>query len=232
MVVIKLRKVRGKKWIHHPAGFISLLGIPMLCLWILTKQKIFVQEGAMEINVWSPKLSLSSPTRYGRKDLFPYPINKKWEEINLSGVDEEDKIKLEYAQLAIRALMISKDLKKGIQIHWNDTSKYKSLIRALEICDIEDVKVYSLYGNKLWVSNLEPPKEYKLPKGVVNSFCGGCIILPSAEVKEFDNPIYTEVQSDWKTYSGIGLLFLAMVLFAIKKALNMHKLSRYYVAKK
>ena len=106
----------------------------------------------------------------------PYKIHpsRTFVDINLTGSDDEDKIKLDFAQLEIRELIKSYDTIKGVHFHFNNQTKYKSLVRAINICEVENAEQYITKGNDIWVLNTYPSEAVK------ERFSGlsNCIVLP------------------------------------------------------
>jgi hypothetical protein len=99
-----------------------------------------------EVIYWHPSDTAHSPLKY---------VNEKFMKINLTGSDE-DKIKLEFAEIAIRELIHQPDTTIGIEFTFKDGAKFSSLIKLLEICEQEGVRAYVNHNDKFWVFNLRP----------------------------------------------------------------------------
>lgn len=192
--------------------------LPTLCIWYLDKHRAFDKFGVIEIMWWSPNLHRDNP------DFFPkesHP-NKNYTDINLTGNDQDDKMKLDYAQLLIRELVLSQDTSKGVHFRFSDKSKYWTLIKAIDICKIEKAKVYIPYENDIWVLNPKPdnPSEVK-PKTVVcgTSLLSNCIpyVKSDKEIEEERKDKIKFITDTAKIYFVSGLLFVTMTLLTIKR---------------
>jgi hypothetical protein len=137
---------RKRKWLFYTPGLVSLIFFPMLCFFYFNNHHVF-DIRVREVVFCNPELYKSNPDIYVEN----YP-KREYVDINLTGDDREDKIKLNYAQLKIRELVLSKDSIKGVHFHFDDKAKYWTLIRAFDICEIENEKNYLPYQNDIWVT--------------------------------------------------------------------------------
>jgi hypothetical protein len=208
---------RNSRRFYYPTGIISLISLPLLCIWWLDKNQAFKKYAVIDIMWWSPSLHTDNPEFYPKES---HPI-KNYTDINLTGNDKDDKTRLDYAQLIIRELIKSQDTATGVHFHFSDKSKYWTLIKALDICKIEKAKVYIPYENDIWVLNPKPdnPNEEK-PKTFV---CGG-ILMDDVIVVKSDKQIEEErketikhITDTVKTYFVSLLLFVAMTLLTIRR---------------
>ena len=211
-------KPNSSKLIYYPAGLISLIFLPILCIWYLYQNKAFEKFVALEITWWAPNLQLYNPHIYPREN---HP-NKYYMEINLTGNDLEDKEKLEDAQLKIRNLVRTQDTSTVIHFHFNDTANYWTLIKAIDICFIENATHFFPYGNDIWVSI---PKTTKSRNEIsVNCYTnGGCIsndlVFDKSEdqVKKERKEKIMRVSDTIKTFFVSELLFGIMIFLTIKR---------------
>lgn len=83
-------------------------------------------------------------------------------EITLTGNAIEDKIKLDFAALETRRIIKENDSVQGIKIVFNDSAKYNSLVRILNIMDQEIAKYYIYYDQMFWFYHIpeNPDKIY------------------------------------------------------------------------
>jgi len=136
-------KQKPRRKFLYPIGLLSLSILPLLCLdsfyqQYLKKKSLY----ALEVTYWDPLGS----------------ANEKFTKIILTGA-EEDKIKLDYAQVAIRELIHQKDTTRGMELTFSDNAKYSSLVKLFDLCRVENVRSYVNYQNKFWVFNLWPSEE-------------------------------------------------------------------------
>ena len=71
-------------------------------------------------------------------------INQKRQflDITFTGDSVEDAIKREFGHIYVRDIMNKQDTVHGIKFHFSDKSRYASFVDVLDICNMEDVKVY------------------------------------------------------------------------------------------
>jgi len=81
-------------------------------------------------------------------------------EIKLTGNAMEDKIKLDFVALETRRIITENDSVQGLKIIFNDTAKYNSLIRILNIMDTEVAGYYVYWDQIFWFYHIPvyPPK--------------------------------------------------------------------------
>ncbi len=208
---------RHSRRFYYPTGIISLIFLPLLCIWWLDKNQAFKKYAVIDIAWWSPSLHENNPEFYPKES---HP-NKIYTDINLTGDDKDDKTRLDYAQLQIRELVKSLDTATGVHFHFSDKSKYWTLIRALDICKTEKAKVYIPYENDIWVLNQKPdnPNEEKQKNFVID-----LILMDDVIVVKSDKQIEAEkkerikyITDTVKTYFVSLLLFVAMTLLTIKR---------------
>lgn len=154
--------MKRHKKIYYTPGLISLVFLPLLILWHLNKEGVFNRFSVIEINIWSPDWEIphySEPLQDGHP-------KRNYTQIRMTGHEQEDNIKLSFAQLSMRELKLSEDVTEGIHIHFGDSSKYWALVKAIDICTFEQIKSWTLYKNELWIFNLKkdpsktPPPEF------------------------------------------------------------------------
>ena len=117
---------------------------------------------------------------------------------------------------------------KGVHFHFKDNSKYWTLIRALDICDIENVQTYVPKDNDIWVYHITPrpetPAEKERNKNLVRPICGNSSfyndIVIEKPYKEIENEKREKINSIIDTAKRFWLsevLFIAMITLTIIK---------------
>ncbi len=152
---------KHKKHFLYPTGFISLLLLATLSTWYLQQRQAFVVLKAREVTWWNEEMNHTK--RYADLNITPeigdeiYEVHPKREfiEINLTSNNNENKIKLDFAQLAIRDLISTKDIVKGVHFSFDDHAKFWTLVCALDICEIENADICVAKTNNIWVFNLK-----------------------------------------------------------------------------
>ncbi len=143
-----VRKRRRK--LLYPGGLISLSLLPFL--FFASNEQYFLREPlhVLEVTYWDPADLPNSP------NLVKY-VNEKFTKIVLTG-GLDDKIKLDYAQIAILELMQQTDTTLGIEFTFKKQAKYSSLVKLFDLCQIEGVRSHANFEDKFWVYNLWPDK--------------------------------------------------------------------------
>lgn len=194
---------------YYLPGWISLILLPVTCIWYFHEHKVFRKQRVLEL-VWSGETTL-------RKQLFDIPFDihpeRNFLEINLDTNSKDNAAKLQQAQIAIRELVATQDTVKGVRFHFADHVKYQLLIRAVDICRIEKARIYVPNKNDLWVFNYHfNPKPSDPPP------CGGCIrIQPPEDQKEVEKINWSE---NFSKYSVSGCLFLWLTIISLRKLRN------------
>jgi hypothetical protein len=134
----------NKRFIY-PAGFISLLFLPILVLWQLNQLHVFDKFGLVEAFYFSNE----QPTCINFKS---HP-ELNYTTFNINGNKSSDRKNLDLARLEIRKLTQSKSLKNGVCIHFGDSTKLWALVKVFEICKLEKAENYIGEGDEIWVFN-------------------------------------------------------------------------------
>ncbi len=194
----------NKRYIY-PAGFISLLFLPILGLWQLNQFHIFDKFGLVEAFYFSNE----QPTCINFKS---HP-ELNYTTFNINGNKGSDRINLDLAQLEIRKLTQSKSLKNGVCIHFGDSTKLWALVKAFEICKLEKAENYIGEGVEIWVYNTNRLENYQFGAEVFNAFELHCI-----DFKELENEKQFVFNPKW-----IVLGFLTLILYLILVAFTINK---------
>ena len=219
---MQIRINRHRQRLFYSTGLISLILLPILCIFYLNKHKAFEKQRVVEVNWWTEEWAKRSMEEY------PYEIYPKrnFIDINITGNDLENKIKLDFARLQIRKLISSQDTTKGVHFHFDEHSKFWTLIRAIDICKIEKAKMFVLKDNDLWIFIFEPR-----PKPIVEEikeimYCGNGrmnYIVEKSQVEvtnEKINYVYGIAKQFWLSL----LLFILMTILTIKKLFDKRNL--------
>lgn len=129
---------------------ISLLLLPVLCLWYFYNQKSFVEEKGMD-------LGLPDKVSYAQlKKDFPILNQRNYEEFALNGSLETDKNNLAKFQKTLRHFNAVKDTVNGLKLQFGKKMNYEVFIRVLDILTIENTPTYVIWNNELLVVNGAP----------------------------------------------------------------------------
>jgi hypothetical protein len=215
---VQIRINRYRKRFFYPAGLISLILLPTICIFYFYKHKAFEKLRVIEINWWTEEWGKRSMDEYSF-EVYP---KRKYIDINITGNDLENKIKLDFARLQIRKLVSTKDTTKGVHFHFDEQSKFWTFISAINICKIEKAKMFVPKDNDLWIYIFAPRPKPKAEEIKPIMLCGNgrmnFILEKSKEevAKEKINYIHGLAKQFWLS----GLLFILMAILTIKKLIQ------------
>ncbi len=214
----KLNYRRKVKFIY-PIGSISLVLLPAVCIFYLVKQKAFDIPRVIEVNWWNENWNKGPFAQ----DCFKLINNRKLIDVELTGNDKKDEIKLASTQLAIRKLINTKDSTKCIHFNFNNEAKFWALIKAVNICNIENSKSYVLKDKDLWVLYLPPQPTVKKDTTLFLVECGTSAFRLNSQYVESKEEIKAEDFKNQehtimliKEFWVLELLFFVMIFSVLK----------------
>lgn len=137
-------KIKKHKTIFYVPGMISLVVLPIICIWYIFSNGYFVDYKSMDYAIdeqFSKKIIKKDPKAVLRNNIT-YEFNSSL---------EEEKTKLDNFQLATRKLHQSNDSINGIKVHFGKQMSYEVFIRILDIQAIEKTNTFYQIDNDLYV---------------------------------------------------------------------------------
>lgn len=131
---------KHKRIVYRP-GMISLVFIPLLCLYYFYKNDSFKVYGALEYY-------LPDDGMCGGQ----YPVFRKYKVFSFDSAEELEKNKLEKMQLSLRELKEENDIINGIKIHFGEKTNYAIFIKVIDILYIEDMPTWQPDEDNIYVS--------------------------------------------------------------------------------
>ncbi len=191
----------SRRNLYYPIGLISLILLPITCFWYLNDIRAFKKERILTIVMSNKYWEEITFKEYG----FRIHPKRDYIEINLTGIEKDDNKRLDFAELEIREFVKTQDTIKGIRFHFNDSAKYWTLIRAIDICIYEGANIFNLNDNDMWVFNMPKPKQTDI---ILHDclLCGDVVqVKPKTNILlEASNNIYQFLKDNTK----ILILFL------------------------
>ena len=185
----------------------------------MNSQRAFDKYGAIKVD-WGKPIFYKNDPVFKSIDSFPH---RSYSYINLTGNDEDDNVRLDNAQLQIRNLIKSQDTTSGVCFIFNTTSKYGALVKALDICRIENAYAYVSYDNAIYVTNIT--RDVIDEERARTVLCGRGLGSPVIVVKS-DEQIEKEIKERiWlivdmsKTFIVSVILYFIMMLLTVKRSL-------------
>lgn len=214
---VQIRNNRHRKRFFYPAGLISLILLPTLCIFYLYKHKAFEKSGVIEINWWTEEWGKRSMEEYSYR-IYP---QRNFIDINITDNALENKIKFDFARLEIRKLIATQDTTIGVHFHFNEQSKYWAFIRAIDICKIEKANVFVPKDNDLWIFNFVPRPKLKTEEmSTIMCGTGRMNYIYEKSPEEFAKERQDRINYATglaKQFWLAGILFTIMTILAIKK---------------
>ncbi len=142
---------------YYVPGLISLILLPVCCLWYFKTHKAFEKLGVIEVTFWGKWFGA-----YEKKDFgfYQYPP-RSYKEIILCGKKDQDALALEQSLIALRKLVEdNNDTISGIHYRLNSDATYETFIDVLNLMRQERRNQYSVIDNDIYVFNaLAFPRE-------------------------------------------------------------------------
>ena len=204
-------KPKGKK-IYYILGIISLTLLPVIFIIFANKEIKERTLTVLPIVLADTNLPNKFPEIFKNFN-HSFPPKRNYIDINLTGNNQNDKIKLDFAQIRIREIVSQNDSANGLHFKFGDSSQYWTFVKAVDILRFEKAKTYMPLDNDLWFYHFPPDTTS------VNWICGTTYsdivyIEPKISVwikaaKWADN-IW---KSSWEIISAfITFLFLVLIL--------------------
>jgi hypothetical protein len=146
-----MRESKGneKGRLFIPAGIISLMLLPLLSLGYFYSQKGFEHYRILEFNTVGRKVLERMPPEF--RPVLP---ERDYQLVELTGEAQADKAKLDYVQMYVRQLEARNDTLRGIRVVLKDQAEYASLVRVIDLPNVENLKHYWTDGKEFWFYSL------------------------------------------------------------------------------
>ncbi|WP_316768860.1 hypothetical protein [Pedobacter frigiditerrae] len=207
--------MRNRNKIFYPAGLISLILLPILCIWNLNEQNAFEKIGVLEVAYFYHNELDESSNSQSFKELIS---SRNYIEIEFNGNEKDDNIILEYAKVKIKNLIRSKDTITGVHFKFTEKAKYWNFVKAVDVCQVESLNPL-MDKNNIWVAYYPPQRNVKEENYIV-MFCGtneaSRILQAKAEkLAEFNE--YLSKKINYLIFLSIP--FFLMCFFSFRKIL-------------
>lgn len=144
--------IRIRNRIFYPAGLISLVLLPILCIWNLNKQNAFQKLGAIDVGYFYHDENYEFSNIKTFKNFLS---SRNFSDIEFTGNKSDDKVILQYARIKIRSLIESKDTTNGIHFKLTEKAKYSSYVGVIEIFQNKNINAL-LDKNDVWYYYQKP----------------------------------------------------------------------------
>lgn len=143
-----MEKEKRQKLYYVP-GILSLTIIPLLFIYFADKEISARTVGVISIVVADTNLPKKFPDVFNDYE-GTFPPKRRYVDIILTGNENIDKIKLEFARVKIRETLAANDSINGLHFHFSDGSKYSTFVKSIDILRAEGAKTYMPLDYELW----------------------------------------------------------------------------------
>jgi hypothetical protein len=140
------------KKLYYIPGIISLVIVPVLFYYYGSRYLKTINQGKIDLFWFDPELTKKYPEVFSGQ----YPQKRNYIDIELTGDEQGDKVKLNFAQVRIREILAQNDSTVGIHFNFSSNSEYWTFVKALDILRMEGAKTYMPYENNLWFYHIPP----------------------------------------------------------------------------
>ena len=190
---IKKYLSRYKKIKYYP-GLISIIILPIICVFFLKVNYDSKRQTAISLTTWSEDF-LYDETMYILN-------NRKFKKVVFTGDLYSDEMKLKTSQ-------------KEIQFNFEANSHYKTYVHLLEILQLENATYYIPYKNNIWFTNPT------IPKSAYNSLNCGFNPKPINEFEQINE--YVLIKYFIEKYYYLGLIYLFLCFLGIRSSIKLFK---------
>ncbi len=159
------------KRIFYVPGMISLVLLPLLCLYYFYQNRAFTNYQSFHVFLNGTEFN-EYPNKGKLLGYDNYNAKRNYKSVFLNGPEELDESKLKEARFEINQIYNSKDSLKGIKFVFGNKAIYKTFVDVLEVLLIDGVEQLS-YSNEIYV--LYVPKHYSgkvIKKNIQLRTCG------------------------------------------------------------
>lgn len=147
-------KTKHKKLFYVP-GMISLVLIPVLCLYYINSKDYLKQYVSIDIQLSD---SFMVPDTSDFHKLIPIHPKRNIEKYYFDGNEKNDTNKLKYLQKRISKFVAEKDSLNSIKIFFGKKMSYETYINILDIVFIEKVNEYVVNPDFIYIVYFPPEK--------------------------------------------------------------------------
>ena len=140
--------------IYYVPGMISLIFLPILCVWYLNKHKNI--ERCFEVSYAQKYNKGAENHRFDTTMLALPEYKRQYLEVSINNSDVDNNNAFAIIQSKLDQILRNKNKQLGIHIIFSDDSKYDSYIRTIDILE-NSFKAHSVhhtycpYNNNIWV---------------------------------------------------------------------------------
>jgi hypothetical protein len=199
-------------------GMISLILLPVLCVWFL--QKNYHEERCVEIGMplrYDPNRQKDSKNiRFDTTLLSRKEYKRNYVNFELNGNAIHDKNTLKSFNEQLLKIVENDDTINGLHINIKNSAKYSSMIEIIDICKKDSSSSfyagYCFYDNEFWYFHCKRPKKTE-EEEYISVYGGGCCVYDIPSEEEDFNTFFQDKNIIKMKYFFV--IFLAFSLISI-----------------
>lgn len=207
---MKILSYQPHQKITYSGGLISLVLLPLFCLWWISKHRYDAKQFGVDIAFFNPVTAKKFPKEYR-----PYIPQKDYTVINLEGNNRDDSISLKYAGILLNQWKHAKNDSQGIRFHFGKKAKYWTLVEGTEVC--KSIGLYSFwpYEDNMYTGWNFPKDKPGIVKRTVPLITCYVERFTTAEDRRAEK--IALIKELIKSYWLPGVTFILMAVFTIIK---------------
>lgn len=143
---MKIAKKHRK--LFYVPGMISLVVLPLLCMYNLVTNKSLLEYRSVDVSV-SSFITNKKPDQTSQYDGLGYVPKRNYLTYNFNGKNDEQK--LSEANQTMLQLMKAKDTVNGVKFNFNRKATYDTFVRLIDQLAISSVPNYVIFENSFYV---------------------------------------------------------------------------------
>lgn len=187
---------------------ISLVFIPLVCLYFFYENDSFKVYGAMNVDLVPDKENFEK---------YNFPALRKYRVFNFNGSESTEKQKLNELKFFLRKLVVEKDTIIGIRTHFGPNTHFGVFVSVLDILNTEKAPTFAPHKNDIYIlaSSNKPKKSMNITGYRMN--CGTSALMEEENLRmeeqkkevekmEFQKSFFKQQRILFLAYFGIVLL--------------------------
>lgn len=203
---------RHKRLVYVP-GMISLLLLPVTAYIYFRCTDSFTVFRSMDIALPAKHKGVVPPPDGATITLAKANAIRHYKSFYFNGSEKSEMAKLDAMRREFRRLKASGDTTNGVKARFGKHSQYDTFIRTLDYLAIEEMPVWGLFGDEIYVLVPPPPKPSRY--AIKTWSCGG--VWNDLEIEEPSkvNIVVQTIKINWKIYTALAALMLINILSLI-----------------
>jgi len=134
--------IRKHKRIFYRPGMISLVCIPLLCMYFFYKNDSFKVYGVLNLDLVPDQENFVK---------YNFPALRKYRVFNFNGSEFSEKQRLNELKLFLRKLVFEKDTIIGIRTHFGPKTHFAVFVNVIDILNKEKAPTFAPYKDDIYV---------------------------------------------------------------------------------